>query len=308
MTAVATNNNITSMFHSLPKDLAGLSSEQLQHVITAVRLDDYKSQVTSHIKNSEFDLEEKINMWLEGKSHNTCRVYRLYLNNFVEYLEDIHVLDVSFKIVDQYIYAELNRYSCGKAGLILASLSSFYSSLLRWEYITRNPFTGCKLKKKISVPEIKHLPSETEMVCIYEKYNLFSKGNKKMQLALYIMKTYGVRVGFFNPELKYNGIHLSSISKGKYYKIYIENDEFIANNAELLSELNSSTIQSSFNRTINKLYDKGLINYKYSPHDLRHVFACKLYKETKDIYLVSRRLNHSSISITEAYLKGLKEE
>ena len=43
--------------------------------------------------------------------------------------------------------------------------------------------------------------------------------------------------------------------------------------------------------------------FKMSPHKLRSTFASYLFAETGDIYLVSKLLNHSNISVTEIYTK-----
>ena len=44
----------------------------------------------------------------------------------------------------------------------------------------------------------------------------------------------------------------------------------------------------------------------YSAHDFRHYFAVSEYLKDKDIYKLSKLLDHSNISVTEGYLKGLK--
>jgi integrase len=48
------------------------------------------------------------------------------------------------------------------------------------------------------------------------------------------------------------------------------------------------------------------VNEIYLCHDLRHYYAKKEYEKTKDIYRVSRLLNHSSLTITEGYLRSLE--
>jgi integrase len=40
--------------------------------------------------------------------------------------------------------------------------------------------------------------------------------------------------------------------------------------------------------------------------DFRHLYACNLYKTTKDIVRVSTALNHSNIAITDTYITDLK--
>jgi integrase len=56
---------------------------------------------------------------------------------------------------------------------------------------------------------------------------------------------------------------------------------------------------------IDKLYQKGIIAARYSCHDFRHFFAVHEYKKNKDIFRLSKLLNHAGIQITQTYLKSL---
>jgi integrase len=42
---------------------------------------------------------------------------------------------------------------------------------------------------------------------------------------------------------------------------------------------------------------------KVTSHTLRHTAATLLYQKTKDIYAVSKVLNHHSVKVTERYAK-----
>ena len=53
---------------------------------------------------------------------------------------------------------------------------------------------------------------------------------------------------------------------------------------------------------------RGSSGAQYSVHDLRHAFAVKLNKETKDIYLVEKARGHASVAVTEIYLRSLVDE
>lgn len=49
------------------------------------------------------------------------------------------------------------------------------------------------------------------------------------------------------------------------------------------------------------------IETNLAPHSLRHGHACEFYKASgNDIVATSRQLGHSSIAVTDAYLKGLE--
>jgi integrase len=55
-----------------------------------------------------------------------------------------------------------------------------------------------------------------------------------------------------------------------------------------------------------KLFREGKIKAAYSCHDFRHFFAVREYQKDKDIFRVSKLLNHADVSITQKYLRGLK--
>ena len=69
-----------------------------------------------------------------------------------------------------------------------------------------------------------------------------------------------------------------------------------------LNSINTNTLRSQIDRAF--IHIAGKTHKSYS-HDLRHRFAIELYLENRDIYEVSKKLFHSNISVTTAYLQGL---
>lgn len=49
----------------------------------------------------------------------------------------------------------------------------------------------------------------------------------------------------------------------------------------------------------------GVARPGLSSHSLRHSFATRLYKQTRDVELVRRALGHSKLETTQTYLRGL---
>jgi integrase len=67
----------------------------------------------------------------------------------------------------------------------------------------------------------------------------------------------------------------------------------------------ANAIEGRINYYIGKLYHAGKIGASYSCHDFRHLFAIQEYKKNKDIFRLSKLLNHAGIQITQIYLKSL---
>ena len=68
---------------------------------------------------------------------------------------------------------------------------------------------------------------------------------------------------------------------------------------------------SSISAQMNKCFKSIAFNYDIEPfsfYSSRHTFAYNFKKATGDIHKVSKALAHSSVSITEVYLKGFKSE
>jgi integrase len=72
--------------------------------------------------------------------------------------------------------------------------------------------------------------------------------------------------------------------------------------------LSTNALKLRIYRQTTKLYQAGKINAAYSAHDFRHYFAITEYQKDKDIYKLSKLLDHTNIAVTETYLKSLKLE
>jgi integrase len=301
---------MTNLITNVPNSLSQLNTEQLNQIRMSVAIDDLKEEYRTALKKSQFKLDARISTWLDGKAPDTKRMYTLYIKQFLEYLGEKVIIEVTTFDIDQFIFQILSDFSPSKAKLVFSAISSFYSDLYRWGDVTKNPCKGSKIYHKLNMgtgTSKKYLPPEEALDYISAFYNQNKESHRKMRLAIHILKNYGVRVGFLNKEyLQYDGEFLTSMSKGKKYTINVKGDEFIKGNYKLLGKLNPNTITANFVTAVKYLVDSDMIAKKFSIHDCRHMFAIREYKKDKDIYRVSRLLNHSSITITERYLKGME--
>jgi integrase len=126
----------------------------------------------------------------------------------------------------------------------------------------------------------------------------------------------GLRVGAL-PSLKLYGGRYKGTSKGKDLTenevdgitLPSQCEELIKQQKQPLNKLfeniTANTLAHNIVYHISKLYNAGKIRHIYSCHDFRHFFAKSEYERTRDVYRVSKLLNHANISVTEAYLRSL---
>jgi len=82
----------------------------------------------------------------------------------------------------------------------------------------------------------------------------------------------------------------------KYLKSwYIKHDSYNVKHI-VLWHCSMRTVQRRFSEFSKR------INIKFTPHDLRHTFACALYNQCKDLSLVQVALGHSSLKTTLIYV------
>jgi len=120
-----------------------------------------------------------------------------------------------------------------------------------------------------------------------------------------------LRIGGLN-RLKVWGNRYKTVSKGKAITGEFPID--IINNFRVsgLSSQNpfegysTNALKLRIYRATSKLHKSGKIRSAYSAHDFRHFFAVSEYEKDRDIYKLSKLLDHSNIAITESYLKSLK--
>jgi integrase len=66
-----------------------------------------------------------------------------------------------------------------------------------------------------------------------------------------------------------------------------------------------SAWETKLNRALKRVQAKMDLDIRLSTHVARHTFAALYYNETKDVYALQKKLGHSSIAITQAYLEGM---
>jgi integrase len=119
-------------------------------------------------------------------------------------------------------------------------------------------------------------------------------------------------VDLFMPDLWLFLTGLYTISKGKAIsgefpiEVICNIKSSMLNSNSPFMGFSTHALKLRIYRATTRLKDKGLIRDAYSAHDFRHYFAVSQYKEDRDIFKLSKLLDHSNISITQTYLKSLE--
>ncbi len=167
--ATRINDSIQKILDS--PELADLSDKQIQQIAKAYYIDSLKNEFGREVKKAKLDkkgVDDLVNQWLSGfQSKHTIRSFKANLNYFLTWLNGTSLIDVDALIVDKYIaYLNSNkRLSSNTKRQRIASPSSFFSDLERWEIIFKNPFRRAKglPKKKIAIKEAEQIPSNEEL-------------------------------------------------------------------------------------------------------------------------------------------------
>lgn len=284
-----------------------ITKEQYQYILKHIAFEDAKGLVRKQIVKSKFDVEKAFHKFLNGNSNQTADTYKLPIERFIA---EYHPVDTTAEIVDDYIIELSKEYSSASVRLHVAALSSFFNKLLRWGYIESNPFKGSDLPKVKRVRELSVPTAEdVEEILSYCE----DKGIVKAYIAVYLMIHLGIRVGAI-AGISVQGNRYTAESKGK--NISGDFPSFVAEEVSRwgfdlgtdkpFSEINKGIVQYHLTKICDSLYTAGVITVKCHAHSFRHYFAVQKYKESRDIYEVSRLLNHTSVSITQRYLESLE--
>lgn len=216
-----------------------------------------------------------------------------------------------------FINVYLEDKSPSTIRLKAAAISAFYQYLLPYsDYELENITKDIRLPKKKAVNKNKFYMRNTSLDNDSLRY--IANDIEKIERAvkdpvfmciIFIMACRGLRCGSFE-HITIKDNNFTTISKGKQISgtlpgICIDAIKTCNFNYKEFNQWTENRVKCLFKYYTTKLYKAGTIAYPYSCHDLRHFYAINEYNKLKDIYKLSKLLDHTSISVTERYLKGL---
>ena len=303
--------------------LAELNNEQLEQIAKFVITQRLTAELNTAIDLAGVDWQEQQNTFLsDAKSPHTHRAYAAALSRLEDWasLKGLNPLAMTPLQADQFIrFLKDEDRSSASVRRDIAGVSAFYTWLERYHGTIKNPVRGTRLRPHGENKKETVIPSEDEFQIIMTSVPV------KERAILSVLALRGLRAGAL-PTLE--------LKDGKYYgrskgKALTENGtEGITLPPDCLSAINSAGldikkpfawktrlrkgtlmtaagIEARVNKEMRILYNAGKINAAFSCHDFRHFFAVREYEKNKDIFRLSKLLNHANVTITQMYLKGL---
>lgn len=288
----------------------GLSDKNKNIIINELLKNKAVKELEKKVLVESTDLNKLINDFLNTfKSLPTKKSYANAIKKFLDYCntKNIQPLLIDSQQVDLFSAYLYNNLSNNTATLTIASVSSFYKTLIKWNILEKTPFIKVKRYKKAL--KDKKIPTQKEINFILKEIKEL-KFSKDFYYSILLTTQLGIRVGLLDNikfTEKLGAFYFSGISKGKEYRGAIPSElnntirEIIKNDIKF----NSNSLQTRLNKLNKLLKDKSTLENVYSYHDFRHYYAITQYSNDKDIYKLSKALNHSNIAITTTYLQGL---
>lgn len=261
--------------------------------------------------------------------NKTLKAYRIDLTQFINYIGEICLQDITQDILEQYISHLHQNYQPKTVKRKVASLKALFHYFEYRDIITHNPFNKVQIKFREPVVLPKTIPLGTVeclLKTIYNQQNnaktTYQQRNALRDAAVCeLLFATGMRISELC-SLRIDDINLNDGTilihgKGnKERRLQLSNTDVLSilenYKTEFTTEINNCYyffVNQSSNplsdqtvrRMINKYTNLAAIDLHITPHMFRHTFATSLLDADVDIRYIQEMLGHSSINITEIY-------
>lgn len=286
---------------------------------------------------NELIKEFKLELEISNFSTQATRVYSNALNIFSNYMRDVlsitEIEDV--KVVHVKAFQKFNKERGLKQkslNMYVSALRKFFDYLIEEEVIVgKNPAHSIKLSRAKDVKDIEIFTQEEMRKLARYKRDTNIQHSKFLEVRDNLIINFLLETGCRNNELSsltpadiHDGYIYFKVTKGykarvvpyslqlkklmmrydrERLKRYPDDTQYY-----FCSKTGGKLCNTNVSKIVKAACDKcDIAPHKAYPHNFRHTFAVNMLKNTNDIYLVSKLLGHQSISITEIYLRGMKD-
>jgi len=284
---------------------------------------------------TEINLDSEIDAFAEylksekNRSANTLKSYLTDLFQLRDFLikekdSDIDVNAVSYEDLSLFVG---HRYDCGDDRMTLrrkiAAVKSFYSFLIRNDYIEKNPAKMLPFpKKKYQLPKFLKFKQSKDFIeiedadlkglrdrAIFELF--FATGARISEITSIRIRD----VDIYKKQIKvigkgnYERFVFLTDDASKYLKKYLSNRKDLSDDSPLFMNLKGGklTERGIFYIIKKRSEECGLGSY-VTPHVFRHTFATEIMNNGADIKTVQDLLGHKSITATQIYTHTTKRK
>jgi site-specific recombinase XerD len=266
-----------------------------------------------------------------GRSAKTAENYKLYLERFVEYSNDIQVEKITTEIIRKY-RLWLNRYKNFEDESLSTITQSYHLIALRgfFKYLSDRDIPSLAADKiklpKVSRKQVTFLHFD-EVIRLIEQINESTEEGMRDRAIVELLFSSGLRV---SELVSLNRDHVNTkrrefMVRGKGQKdrpVFVSEsaaqivDEYLHQRMDNLPPLflsysrnNISSTSGDYRRLGPRSIQRMVAKYArlagitkhVSPHTMRHSFATDLLMNGADLRSVQSMLGHSSISTTQVY-------
>ncbi len=331
--AKKSNNDtiISAIAHRFDEiDINTLSHEQIEKLSKLLLVDKMKEELSNEIRKVKIDgdmISELKETWLQQyDSINTRRMYEKNLLDFLTWLnqKNLNIIEVNAFIAQKYLLKmKEKKYSNINTVLLkINSISSFYTSLVKWDIVEKNPFHKCKLPKKlIETKRRSQIPTDKQLDKIerfaLDAINATGRGCQNKRIAgiysyiiIRFLRLTGERVGILNTlviDLLNNEYH--GESKGKKVSGMLPNEiasmiiKYDLDKINPFKGFNSVNFSKWWYRLMKSPDYINELERPFSIHSLRHAYSINYYKSTNDIFglALPRKRGHEVKRIIRYY-------
>lgn len=260
----------------------------------------------------------------KNQSSYTVVSYQEDLFQFEEFLlqESLVLNDVDYKVIRNYLsYLYSKNYAKRTVARHISALRSFYKFLMKNDVITKNPMkliSNPKLEQ--TLPKFLYFNELEDLLAIPDSSTplgmrdsvllelLYSTGVRVSELVAIQIKN----IDFYDRRIKVLGkgnkerYVLYGTRLDRLMKTYLDDarNELLKdkkNNYLLLNHLGNPLTTAGVRTILNKVIEKGSLQFHISPHVLRHTFATHMLDEGADLKSVQELLGHENLSTTQIY-------
>ncbi len=262
-------------------------------------------------------------------SLNTLQSYRRDIEQYITYLNDIKIQNISNTNKTTVIAYLLHLQKKGRATSTisrnLASIRSFY------QYLTKNGVIGSDPTEELESPKVeKKLPQilstkEVELLLDQPKCDdlkgfrdkamlelLYATGIRVSELICLDVADVNLDMGFIkcNKGSRERMIPIGSLSIQALNEYLAKSRNLLIQRSDekaLFVNVNGKRLtRQGFWKIIKQYKNQAKINKDITPHTLRHSFAAHLLENGADLRSIQEMLGHSDISSTQVYAQIAK--